>query len=791
LGILKSYFVDTVDISKVNCNEFTVAWGQNARSSKITSGASGQYFYIEGLINKVYFRVKTSVRFSHEPLLIVGKGACTSSLQGVAATADSISYDMRDPLSGPGAPIPYVSGYSRDAPLKFDGYPDTGGTFDPPVCKGFHLNPITGELDFKATQTDITTIVIDATLWNKDSIGKYQMSAVIRRDVVLSVIEIPQNRFPVLSIPGGSLIIRHCIGTPLSIPIQAYDPDMDDSVSMTWDSGIAGATFKIKAAKWPKAEFYWNPDSTQIRNEPYRFMVSLSDSVCPIPGVVNRIFSVYLSKKAPTFTMKKTVLACDNYRFEAVPLSLDTAGTTYSWFIKGQRLGAGHIFVYRFIKAGKYPVRLVVTRGCDQVFYDTIDFKPQLIEIVGRTRKLCYSDTLTLTANGPGKTFTWLLNGQIIDTGKKIIISPLKTAAYSDYYVVAEDSTACLRSDSIRIFGYECVLPGDANRDGVADYRDLLDIGYGYGSKGHLRTDTTTDWSPKMATTWGMRIDSSDYMHLDCNGDGEINNKDTSAIARNYKKQRDIKRSSIGQGMPLAFDFEKDTLYAGDTAIVYITVGSQAYSNNLNGLAFSYEFTNELVRNGSFGYTWKPNIFSVSQVRLDMHRETWPGYGEASISRAGKSPVTINSAVYIAESKCVIKDSTKYSYPANGEWFKMSFFNYYAIGASGQIIPLSAQNDSVLVFKSRKKDTVSSVRYVTTARDIKIYPNPAKDEVFLESGVQTMREIKLVNMMGETVEYARPEMNRTRLTPSHLARGLYIVVISIDNGVAIQKLLVE
>jgi hypothetical protein len=280
-------------------------------------------------------------------------------------------------------------------------------------------------------------------------------------------------------------------------------------------------------------------------------------------------------------------------------------------------------------------------------------------------------------------------------------------------------------------------------------------------------------------------------MHSDCNGDGEINYKDTSAITRNYKNQRETNQTSITQGIPIAFNFQKDTLYAGDTAIISITVGSTAFSDNLNGLAFSYEFTNELVKKGLFSYTWEPGYFNIGQVRLNMHRQVWSGYGEASISRMGANPVAVNYPILIAQTKYILKDSIDHSYAAGGEWLKLSFFNWYALEAGGQRIPLTAQDDSVLVFKARKKDTTNSVRRMLPAAHVKIYPNPAKGEVFIESGDENIREIKLVNMVGEIVGYARPATGRTRLLTSQLARGMYIVEISTDKGVATHKLLLK
>ena len=71
----------------------------------------------------------------------------------------------------------------------------------------------------------------------------------------------------------------------------------------------------------------------------------------------------------------------------------------------------------------------------------------------------------------------------------------------------------------------------------------------------------------------------------------------------------------------------------------------------------------------------------------------------------------------------------------------------------------------------------------------KVYPNPTKGEVTLEGdGIQSVR---IVNAFGQTVYNAKVEGNQARIDLSQMAKGVYMMHIGTEQGLAVRKIVVE
>ncbi|HNG89500.1 MAG TPA: PKD domain-containing protein, partial [Saprospiraceae bacterium] len=80
------------------------------------------------------------------------------------------------------------------------------------------------------------------------------------------------------------------------------------------------------------------------------------------------------------------------------------------------------------------------------------------------------------------------------------------------------------------------VYPGDTDGDKKANVYDLLNIGVGHDSDGVPRPNAHTDWMPQFAPNWSDAVDSKvNFKHLDCNGDGTLNDFDADVIQLHYQ----------------------------------------------------------------------------------------------------------------------------------------------------------------------------------------------------------------------------------------------------------------
>lgn len=484
-GIEQYYYDDTVDLSSTNCCEFSPSWQQSARNIAIETGASGQNFYCEGTLNKCHPGDKpcdNSPYFTNPPVAIYCKGQCVIYNPGVndddmnsKNEADSLSYEFADPLQAAGTTIPYISGYSKESPLKFDGYPDTAGTFEPPVCKGFHLDPQTGELMFKATEAVITVMAINVNEWRKDSTGKYKKIGTIRRDLQISIIECPENRSPVITGIDCQkpTTMTFCANQSKCFTICSFDPDIDDTVSLSWNNQIPGGKFVVEEGKkWPKAQFCWAPTNAHVRSYPWRFVVTGVDNACPINGRTSKTFTLYV-KTAPEGFIKQTKDKCGWVTLEAI-VTNNVGIKEYVWNgpysprdalvnVRGGKLKVKYKPNPNQIPT-KYPitVNIVSKDGCETQITDTVKIDQYVYPDLGPDTTVCVNTPMKLkTKTYFGKAdfiYSWYVYNKATKS-YDLKVDRVKDAtdynitASQDQIVVVKvlDGNGCDNDDTLRI----------------------------------------------------------------------------------------------------------------------------------------------------------------------------------------------------------------------------------------------------------------------------------------------------------------------------------------------------
>lgn len=158
-------------------------------------------------------------------------------------------------------------------------------------------------------------------------------------------------------------------------------------------------------------------------------------------------------------------------------------------------------------------------------YVNLVKFNP--VSLSAENTTLHYAESQIYEGIIPGMdTGTFLLAGSLGDiSGSADFFSVI----YSDD---AGEIPSCI---------FDCVWPGDADNNGVADMDDLLSLGLLYGETGELREDTSIDWYAHSANEWGETlITGADLKYADCNGDGIINDVDTTAIVLNFGAEHAI-----------------------------------------------------------------------------------------------------------------------------------------------------------------------------------------------------------------------------------------------------------
>jgi len=88
------------------------------------------------------------------------------------------------------------------------------------------------------------------------------------------------------------------------------------------------------------------------------------------------------------------------------------------------------------------------------------------------------------------------------------------------------------------------------------------------------------------------------------------------------------------------------------------------------------------------------------------------------------------------------------------------------------------------------KTSTLSVEEVTTEKNFKLYPNPFKDELYLSSDNQTIKEVSIIDMTGKLIKtIANINTTHYQLDASYLVSGNYLIQIKTNNGVEVHKVI--
>ncbi|MEX0965872.1 MAG: T9SS type A sorting domain-containing protein [Bacteroidia bacterium] len=416
-------------------------------------------FYIESSFNRCLASCSNSPKFSFEPLGIMCEGDCQYYPPGVTySIGDSLDYSLTPPLSSNGSPISYASPYSDLYPIYFNGFPNANLPFNPPLCRGFHLDASTGNLYFRPMQAQRSQMAVKVDIY-KNGIKTGE----ITRDMHLTIMNCPSNDNPVISgINGGNSVhINACPGINLSFTINSSDGDSTDTLTMTWNEGIPGSSFTLSSGRIPTGTFSWTPTESDIRTEPYTFTVKLQDDGCPVSAT---IFKTFYIRVVPFVHIDYSVTnnGCGSYTFQID--SIFPGGTNIEWSGQGG-IGEGnggqdarsYQFTHQFLQGGTYPFQIKGRTDCSPVSHDTLVVDPIINVELPADTLLYRGDSMLLTpvvqaGIGPLQ-YLWLPDSS---TSNSLYASPDS----SGYIILAvTDSLGCTWQDTIYIEVWDVPSP--------------------------------------------------------------------------------------------------------------------------------------------------------------------------------------------------------------------------------------------------------------------------------------------------------------------------------------------
>lgn len=448
-GIRKHVLVATVyvgDHRKNGCCEFTISYRSCCRSTAITTGAANAGFYVDAQFNACQTPCDNSPKFTNAPIAILclgrdfiyNQGATDTDIDTVSGgLADSLVYSFGTPMASASQKTTWSGSYDYDKPLYYLGFPKKNLKFP----RGFFLDTFTGDMMFRPMKQEITVLAIKIEQYRN---GKKISET--RRDIQIIVIKCPDNEPPVISGINCSkptpqnFKANACAGETICFTVCSSDKDKDDTVTINWNAGIPGASFRIlnKGDKRENGQFCWTPTEAQVSKFPYNFVVTAKDDACPVNGYTARSYQIVV-KEAPKAAYDTLVYDCGNAEF-SVRKTGKINIAQYMWVLNGNvkvRTGADKDTVTtKFKYPGKKPfaLTLIGKNGCNKTYVDTITI-PKFVNVtITKDTSVCAGSTINLTSSVSDSSgnvnFEW-------SNGEKVKRYTSITVGNKDTFVVA------------------------------------------------------------------------------------------------------------------------------------------------------------------------------------------------------------------------------------------------------------------------------------------------------------------------------------------------------------------
>ncbi len=186
----------------------------------------------------------------------------------------------------------------------------------------------------------------------------------------------------------------------------------------------------------------------------------------------------------------------------------------------------------------------------------------------------------------------------------------------------------------------------------------------------------------------------------------------------------------------------------------------------------------------SSGNVVTPQIVTANEITTNI--ESY----ESELVQINNSTFTTADGIitFVANSNYNLNDGTTIN-------FKAIFSEADYIG---QIIPTGSANRAVLVGETNgiaqvtsrgNADVVLSSSSFSQIDGLKMYPNPAKNNLFIETALNSDINVSIVNMLGEEVVNTKVTNNTVNI--SSLTSGIYIVKITEESKIATKKLIIN
>ncbi|MEL6589914.1 MAG: T9SS type A sorting domain-containing protein [Bacteroidota bacterium] len=626
-----------------------------------------------------------------------------------------------------------------------------------------------------------------------------QLVSISRRDFSLFVVNVPTNSWldnPYLSNFGGvsngavidSVSFSTSVGNNFSFPFQVFSNAPGTQIDITWSQNLAGAQLVEMPSGTvqdtitgfnPMAEFRWTP--TVAGN--YSFNIKLRNDSQSLWGERDYTYVIRVDSG--------TTPPCNL----SVDIGPDSIEICQGDFAQLNSLVQGGSAPYSYIWStgettpniqvsvmGTYILDVSDANGCTAA--DTIDVEVSAISVdIGPDSiYFCDGDTVFFNPITTGGVLTY-------DWGPQGTTASILTTTTGIFHLTVTDANGCTASDTAEVFySPYCVWPGDADNDLVADNNDLLALGLTYGDTGPLRPNASLTWEAQQGSAWTNNLPSgTNAVFCDTDGNGIVNDDDTLAISLNYGLTHQKGSSSMaGPGdaliylQPLA-----SSVGAGETLEIEVRLGTDTLSaDSIYGLAFTVAYDNSIVDSSSAQIRYMGWLGTYGTDLLGIQKDFFNN-GEIDGGLVRTDLQTMSGYGKVASLSIVMIDDIA-GKGAMDEILDLQLLDVMVIGLDGEEIPVNTQGAQVTVTSGGSNSIDPSL-----ARQLKVYPQPALNTLFIELETPQTWEANLYTLSGQQVgRISSLDGRRQQLSTEHLANGMYLLRVHTQQGIISRKIMI-
>lgn len=326
-----------------------------------------------------------------------------------------------------------------------------------------------------------------------------------------------------------------------------------------------------------------------------------------------------------------------------------------------------------------------------------------------------------------------------------------------------------------------CVWPGDADDNTTVNNWDLLPIALAYGESGAARANASINWMGQTATDWTTVSPIAglpNYKHIDCNGDGLIDQNDLTAVQNNYG-QSYYRSNGLAGNIP--FYVQSTAVNEGERISLPIHLGSATdIAADVYGVAFTINYDTEMVDAGSvdvdFLNTWLGS--NLMEIQYDFSQN---GQIEVAVSR--KDRLNITGYGQIGSLNLTIRDDILRS--ATSRNMDLEITNIRLIRNNNVELGTNPQTGTVTI------NLVSAVEATSHDFMVSVFPNPAQALLNVRTDNAELEVIQLYNLTGQLV-YQANALNGVlhSISLDEMAQGIYILQVTTDKGLQTHRVVV-